>query len=223
MLFRSIRYWAWRSESRRHIHHQTDLAVEGVEHLVRLKEQGRAVILSFIHHGPWEGGLASIARHGGQADIIVSSGMVQPDGPRHMHDVRRKGTSTGTTVFDVAEGARGIFSRLDQKKVVGISFDVRGDTETTFLGRRVRIATSNVAIATRTNTPIVVFAMERRPGGPVATVSAPFEPGDYATPADLHAAIKERHEAAADAWPEAYEQPTFRMDYLDFPRNPPAE
>ncbi|WP_263430392.1 hypothetical protein [Nocardioides sp. TRM66260-LWL] len=215
-----LRYWAWRSESRQHPAHETTQPVEGAEHLVSLTRAGLPAIVSFIHQGAWEGGLASVVRQGAALDVIVDDGMVDLQGPKHMHDVRRKGTSTGLEIFGVREGARGIIARLKAGKQVGISLDVPGPTPTTFLGREVHLATSNVGLARKLDVPIVAISVLRTTpdvgGTPRVVVHEPLRPADFDDEMALHGALKAIHEAAAEAWPESYEQPTERMHYPGF-------
>lgn len=212
-----VRYYAWRSESRRHLAHETDLPVHGVEHLDSLVAAGRPVLLSFLHHGPWEGSLASVGRSH-RLQVVVNTRMIADDAPDFIRDMLRKGQSTGNTPFDVAEGPAGIEARLVPGAVVAVANDVLGTSPVQFLGQRIRCGIAAAHVSWRTGTPIVVMTCRRpegRRGVPTVHLSAPLEPTAQASKMALHQAIMSAHEPFVRAWPEAYEQPLDRITFPD--------
>ncbi|MDN4162491.1 hypothetical protein [Nocardioides abyssi] len=200
-----------RSELRWHPNLITFQEVEGVEHLVAARKRGRGVVISFLHHGHYEGAVASVCRADRPLLVVVSPEMLAPDAPEFLKQHVRTGTVSGGRPLDATVGAKGMLKALHDGNVLAIASDVPGRTPIRFLGVD-RLGSFGAArLAAGAGCPVVsMTAHPDADGKPYLRLSEPLEPGDFASPDDLLLEMVQLQEAPALAWPEAYHQPTLR-------------
>lgn len=200
-----------RSELRWHpklICHQP---VRGLEHLRAARATGRGVVLSFLHHGHYEGAVASIAAAGEPLYIAISPDMVGPEAPAFLRQHVRTGTVTGGVGVNVAGGAGVLAGLLGAGHVLAIATDVPGRMEVDFLGKR-RLGSSGAAkLALGTNSLVIIMTAHCDAEGNLSLeLGAPIEPAEFSGPDTLITHLLQTHEPAIRAWPEGYHQPTLR-------------
>lgn len=196
----------------------TRLKIENVEALRSVRDQGRGVVLSFMHHGPFVGIFGSLARRGVRVHVPLapvyfespSFGARGYSGHRDRQHLRC--AATGSTVFESTGSYPHIRRLLEHGAVVALAWDLPGRMPSTFLGRRVLAASGAARAAKDTGTPIVPVHMRRR--GQLATmvIGEPVEPALSPDVGTLHAELVRRHEPAVLAWPEALEWPLQRWN-----------
>lgn len=204
-----------RSELRYHPKLITYMPVDGVEHLVEARSRGKGVVLSFLHHGHYEGFCASVARAEQPLVMLVSPEMLAKDRPEFLKQHLLTGTISGNTVLDASLGMKAILPMFERGEVVGIATDVAGRTSVQFLGQE-RLGSFGAAlIAQKTGAPVVcATAHPDDEHYQRVKLSEPLDPADYASPEDLLKDMLAHQEVAVLAWPEAYHQPTLRWGVL---------
>lgn len=206
----------WRSELRYHPDLLTRMPVENVEALKRARSLGRGVVLSFLHHGHYEGATASVCRADQPLTMVVSPDMLAPDAPSFLRQHVITGHTTGATPMSADVGAKAMVGALQSGKVLGIATDVAGRTRVPFLGQD-RLGSSGAArLAMGANSPVVMlFAHCSSDGTLTLELSDPLEPGDFASPDELLHHLIASQEPAVLAWPEGYHQPLLRWGQVD--------
>lgn len=206
-----VRYQARRAELRWHPSTLTGLPVEGLAHLVAARAEGRGVILSFIHHGYYDGAFPSIAGRGVPTHMVVYPYMLEPDCPVWLRQHVVVGTANGGRAVSAAIGTDGLVDLLGQGEVVAIATDVPGRTPLRFVGRDVLGSFGAARLATGTGAPVVLMTTEEDDRGrPVIRLHPALEPTDFASPADLLVAMLATHEDVVLRWPEATDLPLSR-------------
>ncbi|MDN4174540.1 hypothetical protein QWY28_16385 [Nocardioides sp. SOB77] len=200
-----------RSELRWHPKLITFQEVEGVANLVAARKRGRGVVISFLHHGHYEGAVASVCRADQPMLVVVSPEMLAPDAPEFLKQHVRTGTVSGGRPLDATVGAKGMLAALAEGEVLAIASDVPGRTPIRFLGVD-RLGSFGAArLATGAGAPVVsMTAHPDADGRPYLRLSEPLDPRDFASPDDLLLEMVRLQEAPVLAWPEAYHQPTLR-------------
>ena len=206
----------WRSELRYHPKLITGMPVENVAALERARSLGRGVVLSFLHHGHYEGATASVCKVAPPFSIVVSPDMLAPDAPSFLRPHVITGSATGANPVDAGVGAKAMVGMLQRGDVLGIATDVPGTTRLPFLGRE-RLGSSGAArLAMGANSPIVMlFARCESDGTLWLELSDPIEPTDFAAPDALLGHLITAQEPAVLAWPEGYHQPTLRWGTVE--------
>jgi lauroyl/myristoyl acyltransferase len=205
-----VRYQVRRGELRWHPEMVTSLRVEGIEHLLSARDGGRGVLLNFVHHGYYDGGFPSIARHGVPCRMVVYPYMLEPDAPLWLKQHVALACTGGGTPVSAAVGNDGIKDLLLQGEVVAIASDVPGRTPLTFVGREVLGSFGAARLAADTNSPVIVMTSEEDAGGPFIRLHEPFEPKRYQSPKELLEALLVIHESRQIRWPEATDLPLSR-------------
>ena len=205
-----VRYQVRRGELRWHPELITHLRVEGIERLVAARDQGRGVMLNFVHHGYYDGAFASLGRRGVQCRMVVYPYMLEPDAPVWLKQHMAVACAGGGTAVNAAIGTAGLTELLQSGEVVAIASDVPGRTPMTFAGREVLGSFGAARLATDTNSPVVVMTTEEGPDGPFARLHGPFEPQDFSSPKELLEALLVIHEARQIEEPEATDLPLSR-------------
>lgn len=205
-----VRYQARRGEIRWHPEMVTHLRVEGIEHLLTARGGGRGVLLSFVHHGYYDGAFPSIARYGVLCQMVVYPYMLEPDAPLWLQQHVALACIGGGTPVSAAVGTEGLQDLLHQGEVVAIASDVPGRTPIRFVGREVLGSFGAARIATDTNSPVVVMTSEEDAHGPYIRLHEPFEPKRFASPKELLEALLVIHESRQVRWPEATDLPLSR-------------
>lgn len=187
--------------------------VRGLEWLTTKRDPERGVVLSFMHHGQYDGLMGSIARHG-----VAMHGVAAPEAfdPNAHVQIRQHfkvcSMVPGCTLVNAGDGAAKLVEHLEQRAVLALASDVAGRTEVTFLGRTMLGSFGAARVATQTNSPVVLLTSHRaEDGSSYFQLHEPLEPSDFAEPSDLLTEILRRHEPAVLAWPEAYDSPYGRL------------
>jgi lauroyl/myristoyl acyltransferase len=206
----------WRSELRYHPNLLNAMPVENAAALERARAHGRGVVLSFLHHGHYEGATASIARACPPFHIVISPDMLAPDAPSFLRQHVLTGSSTGAEPINASVGAKAMIGHLQAGDVLGIATDVPGTTRLPFLGQE-RLGSSGAArLAMGANSPVVMmFARCESDGALWLELSDPVEPADFTTPDELLGHLITGQEPAVQAWPEGYHQPTLRWGVVE--------
>ncbi len=211
-----IKRMVWRGEARWHPELLTRQPIVGMEHLRAVQRGDTGFIVSFTHHGDYEGVSPSLAWAGIATHALATSEMFAKEQPAWLRQQARVVTfNEGVTLLDVALGSEGIRKVLARGEAVAIAADVPGSAATRFLGHDVRLASGAARIGMETNVPVVVVTSHPNPAAPDACgmlrVSEPLCPEDFASVEELFEVIVRLNEAAILAWPEATEYPLRRL------------
>jgi hypothetical protein len=214
-----------RGYRRWHPRHVSFQEVRGVEWMTTKRDHSRGVVLSFIHHGWYNGIVSSTGR---AADALLPSsarpgvilhGVVAPEAfdPKAPISLRQhfKVCDYGPNMklMSAGEGAGRMVELLEQGEVLAIAFDVAGRTPIKFLGRDMLGSFGAARMAVQTNSPVVILSSHQGADGamPWVQVHEPIEPSEFPDPSDLLAEIIRQHEPAVLAWPAAYDSPFSRL------------
>jgi lauroyl/myristoyl acyltransferase len=211
-----LRRMIWRGESRFHPPLVARQQVVGVEHLRALQDAGTGFLVTFAHHGDYEGLPSSLARAGIANHVIATSEMFAEEMPGWMRQQREVvAFEAGVTMLDVAEGSAGIKKALAGGHPVCMAVDVVGSTPIRFLGHDLHLASGGARISFASNVPVVMVTAHRNPTAPgscaTLKVAAPLHPDEFAAPEDMLEAMVRHHELAILTWPEASEYPERRF------------
>jgi lauroyl/myristoyl acyltransferase len=204
-LLRDFRRWRPRHLARQPVH--------GAEWLTSRRDPDRGVLLSFVHHGQYDGLFPSLGRVGVAMQTVVAPEAFDPASPVQLRQhFKVAGMAPETTLVPTTIGTAGMIGLIEQRKIVAIASDVAGRTPIEFLGRTISTASGAARIAIETNAPVVLVTSHRQPSGrPSLTVHPPLEPGDFADPTELLQEMMRRHGEAVLAWPEAFDSPYSRL------------
>ena len=205
-----VRYQARRGELRWHPELLLSLRVEGMEHLLAAKAQGRGVLVNFIHHGYYDGAFPSIARLGAPCHIVVYPYMLEPDAPLWLQQHVKVGSANGGAAVSADVGTEGLVTLLEDDQVLAIASDVPGKTPIKLFGREVRGSFGAARLPMATGSPVVVLTSEEDEHGPCIRLHEALQPGDFETPQELLEAMFAIHEEVVLRWPEAYDLPLSR-------------
>jgi lauroyl/myristoyl acyltransferase len=183
--------------------------IQGIEWLTTSRDPTRGVVLSFMHHGQYDGMFASLERVGVHCHALAAPGIMGWQAGSVLSQHRRV-VASGATLVPAGSGTDVIAAMLGPGVTLAIACDVPGRTPVTFLGHKVLGSFGTARIATLTNSPVVLATARRDAEGPYIHIDAPIEPSDYDDPGDLLAEILRRHEGPILAWPEAAEGPAAR-------------
>jgi len=205
-----------RAYRRWHPRHLSRQAVSGVEWLTTRRDPSRGVLLSFLHHGQYEGLFPSLARVGVAVDIVVAAEAFDPASPIELRQhFKVASQSPLTTMVPATVGTSGMVDRLQSGSILALASDVSGRTPMRFLGRELMGSFGAARIATETNSPVVLVTSHPGENGlPRLQVHEPLEPSAYAEPADLLVDMMRLHEGPVLAWPEAFDGPYTRLSQL---------
>jgi len=208
----------WRGELRWHPELITRMRVVGMEHLVSAREQGRGVMLNFMHHGTYEGAFASLSRLGAPPHMVVYPYMVRDDAPRWLKQHMRVACTGGGVRVSAEVGTQGIIDLLNQGSIVAVASDVPGRTPLRFVGREVRGSFGAARIAADAGSPVVVMTYEFDGARPFVRLHEPLEPKDFENPQALLQEMLARHEKVVVQWPEHTDLPLSRWGSLEASR-----
>lgn len=205
---RYVAWTKWRGEARLHDEIVSrPQRFEGLDHLLRCTN---GALVSFVHHGQYDGAFAAYERAGLRLDVIFRQASLAPDAPefirRHLEVVARH-----AHVFGTDEGMAGIVERLHQGRLVAVGSDIAGSTPVRFVGRDLRVASGVARAAFTTGKPVVVVTAHHDGDGdefqPFLRAHPPLLPPDFGDHRALLQLLLTIHEAAVLDWPEAYESP----------------
>lgn len=205
-----VQHQALRGEVRWHPQMITGLRVVGLEHLTDAQADGHGVVLSFSHHGYYEGAFASVARRGVRLHMVCYDYMLRDDAPGWLRQHVRVARMGGNVAVSADVGNDGLLALLREGKILAIASDVPGRTPVRFAGREVRGSFGAARLAFDVDAPVVVLTTERDAGGPYVRLHPPLQPADFESPALLLQGMLGTHEAAQLAWPEATDIPLSR-------------
>src|SRR5690348_3187941 len=178
-LLRNYRRW--------HPRHLARQPVSGAEWLTSKRDPDRGVLLSFLHHGQYEGLFPSLGRVGVAIQTVVAPEAFDPASPIQLRQhFKVAGMHPLTTLVPTTIGSAGMVELINDKLILAIASDVAGRTPVEFLGRTINVASGAARIATEANCPVVLVTSHRGPSGsPTLRVHEPIEPGDFADQRDL--------------------------------------
>lgn len=208
LAWRHLRFANFRSEVRYRPGDLVRQRVEGLEHLHAAQADGRATILTFLHHGYYAGAYASLANAGVPQTIVVSEESMAERPPLWLrHHIKMAGSGPGITFVGVGIGFRGMVSVLESGATLTMACDVPGRHRVEFLGRSWSGTTSIAGLALRTNSRIVPVTSAVVDGEPVVVVNPALDPADHADADALTTALLEVLAPSAVAWPDGYDVP----------------
>ncbi|MFL6024473.1 MAG: hypothetical protein ACJ72O_14135 [Marmoricola sp.] len=189
--------------------------VRGIEWLTTKRDPNRPVVLSFFHHWRYEGLFKALKKRGVDIDIMITplwlDKTITPQLRHHLNIF-----ASGGRMVPALGGTDKFVEMLKPGVVLAIASDFPGQTEVTFLGRRVRGSFGAARIAVAANAQVVlVRALRDEDGSSYFQVDPPLEPSDFDGPRELLDRILERHGEAVLAWPEVLDTPTARFAPLD--------
>lgn len=200
-----------RSEWRYHPKLVSYQPVENAEALTKARATGRGVVVSFLHHGHYEGATASLAVVDRPMGIVVSPEMLAQDAPTFLRQHVRAGTITGNHPVDAGLGGKELAGRLAKGEALAIATDVPGSAVVPFLGRDRRGSSGAARLAAATNSLVVTMHAHCESDGRLwLSLGDPIEPRDFSDPDDLLRHLVAAQEESVLAWPEGYHQPTLR-------------
>lgn len=188
--------------------------IRGLEWLTTQRDPDRSMVLSFLHHGWYEGLFTSLRNAGAPVTPLLSPLVLSRDTPTGL---RRHGRlmAEGNNAVPAVGGTDHIQAQLRPGMTMAIASDLPGHTEVTFLGRRVLASYGAALMATRTNSPVVLATNHRDGDRDYVQLHEPLEPQDFAQPLDLLHEILRRHGEAVLAWPEVLEMPRARWGIIE--------
>lgn len=208
---RYLRRDVMRSELRYHPELIVRQPVVNAGALTRARRAGRGVVVSFLHHGHYEGAMAALATADAPFMCVAASLTSAPDAPAFLRQNARVYSWTGNAVVDVGEGSARLAARLREAQVLALATDIPGSSEVGFLGRR-RLGSAGAArLAHQTNSLVVPLHSHCESDGRLwLSLSDPVEPRDFTGVAPLLQHLVSAQEPSVQAWPEGYYQPTKR-------------
>lgn len=194
-----ISHMGWWNEIHWHPRRVTRQRVIGIENLRSAHEEGKGVLLSFVHHGSYGGLFKSIARHGFNLATVTSASSMSLNGPNTRQYLRV--VASGGPLISSARGIAGLQEELANGRVVASAIDVPGKTVVEFAGRKVLCSPGLAVAGARSGAPIVVATCHPHGNSAEIHLSKPIYAADFASIDDLAQEIVSQHEPAVVAWP----------------------
>ncbi|MBF4162534.1 LpxL/LpxP family acyltransferase [Nocardioides acrostichi] len=200
-----------RSEMRYHPRLICRQEVQNLASLTAARATGRGVVVSFLHHGHYEGASAALAAADRPLGIVVSPDMLGPAAPTFLKQHVRAGTSTGNQPIDAGLGGKHLGGLLARGECLAIATDVPGSSVIEFLGEK-RLGSSGAArLAAATNSLVVTMHAHCESDGRLwLSLGDAVEPRDFEDAEDLLRHLVQTQEEHVLAWPEGYHQPRLR-------------
>ncbi|WP_375477324.1 hypothetical protein [uncultured Jatrophihabitans sp.] len=186
--------------------------VESIEILAD-RDQSKAVVLTFMHHGYYAGLFGSLAAQGVVCDVVVDRMLVAPDAVPWMTQHIRVVSTGGTRVIDNTVGFQGLVDAVRPGVVLAIACDMPGRTPIRFLDQSLRGSSAAARIAHLTGAAVVPLTTWRDGDGFRLRLEQPLQPADFASAEDLLQAVLDVHEPAVAAAPDAVEDPHLRWGW----------
>lgn len=205
---RYVERQCWRGELRWHPHLITDQPSEGLEHLTAARDLGRGVVLSFMHHGNFEGAIATMGRRGVQVHVVGFPQLLEASAPGWMQQHAAVAQSQGAIGVTTDVGAEALAKILLDGGILCIATDVPGRTPMRFVGRDLVGSFGAFRLSMGTGAPVVVMTSELRDGRPAIRFHPHFDPQSFPSPQKLLEAVLAVHEPAVLRWPELCDIPT---------------
>ena len=205
---RYVAWTRWRGEAR--LHDDLVFRPQRLEQVDNLRRCRDGAVLSFIHHGAYDGSFAACHRAGLPIDVMMRQSSLEPDAPEFIRQ-HTAVISRHAHVFSTVEGLAGIVERARNGRIVAVGSDIAGSTPVRFVGRDLTVASGVARAALAADRPVVVVTAHRDPAGdefqPFLRYHEPKHPGDFADHRALLQELLRIHETAVLDWPEAYESP----------------
>ncbi len=192
-------------------HFNRRATVHGVEHLRSARADGRGVLVSYCHTGPFPGLSATVAHCTHDVHVIVGEWILvdQPDPV-----VRRRQLAWRSMLEDqdlqflAAQGSLHEAVRLLQRgDVVCTTFDMPGPHETKFLGRPAMLASGTARMAVAGDALVVPATRRLHRYRPRTHFAAALDPRDHADWTAFHDALAATHSRSILEHPGALEDP----------------
>ncbi|WP_435747065.1 hypothetical protein [Nocardioides sp. SYSU DS0663] len=208
---RYVERQVWRGELRWHLDIITHQRVEGLEHLTAARDLGRGVVLSHMHHGHFEGAMASIGRRGVLIHAMGDARLRDPDSPAWMQQHAKVALAGGAVAvyLERSTGIDPLARTIAEGGILTIASDVPGRTPMRFLGRDLVGSFGAIRLAMGSGAPVVAMTSELADGYvPVVRLHEPLDPAQFPSPQKLLEAVLAIHEPYVVRWPEMYDIPT---------------
>lgn len=201
-------YRRWRPQ------HLLRQPVHGIEWLTARRDPARGVVLSFMHHGQYDGLVASLANAGVCVQPLVAPDAFDPAAPVQIRQHYKLSSGVpGSTLVNAGDGSARLVEVLAGGEILVVASDVAGRTPVIFMGREILGSFGAARVATETDSPVVLVTSHRdAEGRSYFQLHEPLEPSDFADPGDLLSQIFKLHEPAVLAWPAAYDSPLGRLE-----------
>jgi lauroyl/myristoyl acyltransferase len=186
-------------------------AVRGLSHLRAARADGRGVLVSYCHVGPFAGFGATVARCTPDVHCIVGDWMFavdpNPERQRRMLAWRSMFEAAGVPLIAASGSFHQAVELLRRGEVVMLAFDAPGPQRTEFLGGTVMLASGTARMVSATDA-LIVPAMRRLVRYRSRSVFAPaLDSRDHDDWSSLHAAVAEVHGRSILSHPAALENP----------------
>lgn len=187
---------------------------QGEAHLRDARRTARGVLVSYCHLGPFQGASSAVLATLGRAPwLFVGTWLDQPPGVglsgRHVERWRELQRRAGARCVTTVPGdtlTRGV-ELLRRGEVACFLFDVRGSTDTMWLGKPVALATGTARMAHAADALVVPMVCSRRRGTVTSRFLRAVDPRDFPSPDALHRRLADVHGDAILADPAAFEDP----------------
>ena len=204
-----VRRQIWRGELRWHPELITHQRVSGFEHLVAARDQGRGVVLNFMHHGHYEGAFASLRDAGVPLHMLVYPHTLLPRRrPGWLKQHIRVASLGWSAAVSADVGSQGITDLLNQGRSWPWPPTCPGRTPLRFVGRDVLGSFGAARFADVDRVPVVVMTSERRRPRPARPAARAARPGRTSSHPQA-AARGDARQPRAGAGPVARSSPTF--------------
>lgn len=218
-----VRSQIWRGEVRWHPRTISHMRVDGLEHMQAARDLGAGVVLNFTHHGQYDGGFPSLARHGFPSHMVVYPYMLDEDAPRWLKQHIKVACIGGGVAVSAGIGSDGLMALLRSGQVVAIASDVPGRTPLRFVGREVLGSFGAARLAAATGAPVVVVTFDRDAQGPIVRLHEPLLPQRFDGPAALLEKMLAHHESALIQFPEWADIPLSRWSLAPTEQTSPGD
>ena len=185
--------------------------VDGVHHLRTACAEGRGVLVSYCHLGPFAGLGVTVAEHVRGVHQVAGAWLAEPPPgvPQSLlwHRWRSMFDTAGVPLITAAGCFPVVSELLAGGAVVVIAFDWPGSAETVFLGRPVCLASGTARISHATGALVVPVMRHFRHFRARTVFGSPLDPQKYTGWRGLHDALAAQHERWILERPAALEDP----------------
>jgi lauroyl/myristoyl acyltransferase len=185
--------------------------VRGLNHLQAARSEGRGVVVSYCHAGPFPGFGATVSRCTPGVHCIVGNWMLldhaEPGLQQRVLAWRSMFTAAGATLITARGSFQEAVELLGQGKVVMVAFDMAGPQQTQFLGRPVMLASGTARMAAASDALIVPAVRRLVRYRPRSEFSPALDSRDHDDWRSLHAALAGVHSRSILLRPGTLENP----------------
>lgn len=181
----------------------------GTEHRDEALADGRGVIFSYLHRGPFHSVDGILGEETWR--VVGITGDWMHDAPqdglwaRRVAIIRRSIIRSGAGMVRASESMPVVLRLLEKGTPVVMAFDMPGKHRMTWLGKPVEISNASARLAWRTGATIVPYWTEHEGASHTGRFGAPLRPEDFSSADELQAALGAAHEPAVLAAPEMME------------------